>query len=345
MATERTRTLDSIKSLLVRADKIVLTTHVTPDGDGLGSALALMRYLRSEGKDARLINCSSTPQNLRFLIRPGEFSVWRARKHQSFLSQADVIVATDIGGASRLGKMERPVREASGRKVVIDHHIYENDIFDEALIDTAVCSSAEITYDLIRHMGGEIDQDIAEPLYVGIVSDTGSFSYTATNSRAHRIAAEFLETGVNPHHIWRKLACEASWQKMKVLGICLATITSELDGRVVWTSVDLKLLNEQDTPARDAFEVVNHFLKIKDVEVGVFFMEISSSRTKVSLRSAGRADVCTIAARHGGGGHRFAAGCTVEGHDLEQARRLILGEVAELVQGITEEQECGPASM
>ena len=300
-----------------------------------------MRFLRSRGKDARFINCSSTPQNLRFLVRTGEFSVWHPRKHEEFLKQAQVIVATDIGGAIRLGKMEGPIRKAAATKVVIDHHIYENDMFDEALIMSGASSSAEIAYDLILHMGGKIDLNLAEPLYAGIVSDTGSFNYAATSPRAHRIAANLLEAGVSPQRMWRKLACESTPQKLKVLGLCLASLRHEFDGRLVWTTVDLKMLKEQEIPARDAFEVVNHFLNIKGVEVGIFFMEISSTKTKVSLRSAGRADVCAIAAGHGGGGHRFAAGCTVDGKNLEETRIHILKEAEELLGDPLEAETCG----
>ena len=133
--SDRTNSLDEIASLLTGARKIVTTTHVTPDGDGLGSALALVRFLRARGKEARLINCSATPDNLRFMVRPGEFSVWTPRKHERFLKEADVILATDIGGTTRLGKMEAPIRRTPAKKVVIDHHIYENDFFDAALID------------------------------------------------------------------------------------------------------------------------------------------------------------------------------------------------------------------
>jgi len=327
----RIKNEQAIAALLEGASKILLTTHITPDGDGLGSALALLRFLRSKGKDARLINCSATPANLRFLIQRGEFSVWTPRRHRTFLQAADVIIATDIGGPHRLGRMEAPVRRAPGRRVVIDHHIYDNHFFHEALICTEASSSAEITCRLILSMGGRLVPELAEPLYVGLVSDTGNFCYTGTSPEAHRMAATLIEAGAAPHRIWRKLSCECSWKKMRVLGLCLASLREEVEGRVALTSVNLAFLERHEIPARDAFEVINHLLLIKGVEVGVFLMEISKTKTKVSLRSAGRVDVCAFAARHGGGGHRFAAGCTLEDKGLGEATNFCLGEIASLV--------------
>lgn len=302
----------SIAGALARAGSVVVTTHITPDGDGLGSALALARYLRSRGCDAQLINCSASPDNLRFLCRPGEFQVYYRRRHLKRLQNADLIVATDIGGAMRLGRMEPVIREAPATKVVIDHHIYENDLFDLALIVPEASSSSEITCDLIRHMGGTITTELAEPLYVGLISDTGNFSYSATSPRVHRMAAGLLEAGVEPHAVWRRLSCQVTPEKMRTLGLCLANLRYEDGGRLVWTCVEQDLLRREGLPARDAFEVVNHLLTLKGVEAGAFFLEIDAGRTKVSLRSAGRVDVSELAGKHGGGGHMFAAGCTVD---------------------------------
>ena len=306
------------------AERVVLTTHITPDGDGLGSALALMRQLRRMGKTAIVVNCSTTPHDLRWLYTKADFRVFNGQREQDLLTAADVIVATDIGGSSRLGTMRDPVAAASATKVVIDHHVYENDIFDIALIDPKASSSAEITFHVLEHLNADLDEELATPLYVGLTSDTGNFSYSATSPKCHQMAARLLEAGVEPQVVWRNMACQIPMSKMKCLGLLLARLNPEQNGKLVWTSVDREFLSRNETQARDAFEVVNYMLRVKDVEAGVFFMEVHKKATKVSLRSAGTLDVCTLAQQFGGGGHRFAAGCTVP-LGLREAEGKVLG--------------------
>ena len=314
--------------------RIVLTTHITPDADGLGSALALLRVLGTLGKTARLINCSTAPREMQFLFRRGEFHVYEKDRHDPEIRSADAIVATDIGGTKRLGRMEPVIREATASRIVIDHHLYQNDIFDLPYIVTTASSSAELTFDLIRTMGLPLTPEIAEPLYCGLVADTGSFAFEATSPRAHRIAADLVEAGAKPQKLWRLLNCQKPLLKMKVLGALLTALESDPGGRIVWSRIDLEFLRVHGIEARDSFEIVNHFLHIKGVEVGVLFMQLGSDKTKVSLRSAGRVDVCAIAAGYGGGGHRFAAGCTVDNTVFDQAIQQILTAVRQETGGL-----------
>ena len=151
---------------------------------------------------------------------------------------------------------------------MIDHHLYQNDLFDLAYIVTNASSSAELTYDLIRTMGAPVTPEIAEPLYCGLVADTGSFAFEATSPKAHRIAAELVEAGAKPQKLWRQLNCQKSLLKMKVLGTLLAGLESDPDGRIVWCSIDLEFLQTHGIEARDSFEIVNYFLFIKGVEAG-----------------------------------------------------------------------------
>ncbi|MAG55052.1 MAG: hypothetical protein CMJ83_02050 [Planctomycetes bacterium] len=338
----RQHQLDAIMARLREAETAVLTTHVTPDGDGLGAALALCRWLRRCGKEAWVINCSSAPHDLRWLYERGEFHVYSGGRQFKRVQDADVIVATDIGGSDRLGKMMEPVKRSKATKLVIDHHIYENDLFDLELIDCHASSSAEITYRLLQDLGADIDVAIAEPLYVGLVSDTGGFAYSATSPAAHEMAAELLEAGVDPHYVWRKLTCQVPFNKMRFLGLLMARLNLVAEERLVWTSVDLDFLKRNETAPRDAFEIVNHFLHLKGVEVGAFFMEISKTKTKVSMRSAGRIDVCEIAKGNGGGGHRFAAGCTIE-KGLARAIPTVLDALERLIVEAEEEDAAAAA--
>ncbi len=330
METGREQAEELLRTL-AGSRRTILTTHITPDGDGLGAALAILRALRARGQRAEFINCSAAPQNLRFLWQRGEFHVFDPDLHGRLLMDADTIVATDLGGAKRLGRMEEVVRASPARKLLIDHHRYKNDLFDQALIVEGASSSCEIVWDLLRSMGAAMTRELAEPLYVGIVNDTGSFQYESTTPRVHRMVASLLETGVEPAKIFRELHCAQPLGKLQVLGNSLAALQLECAGRLAWSSTDRATLRRLGIVPRDAFEVVNYLLRIRGVEVGLFFFPVDEMRTKVSLRSAGNIDVCTFAESHGGGGHRYAAGCTVEGLSLLDAQAHVLGAMRELL--------------
>lgn len=306
--------------------KVVLTTHITPDGDGLGSALALLRYLRRNGKSAQVINCSVPPGDLRWLYGKGELSIFNGATEAKALAEADLLIATDLGGAQRLGTMLDPFRKAAGRKALIDHHLYEDDLFQLRCVDTGASSSAEIVYRILTALDAEITADLAVPLYVGLMTDTGSFSYGSTSPASHRMAAALVEAGVQPQEIWFRMACQIPLGKMRCLGLLLARLSTEMDGRLVSASADRDFLARNDTLPRDAFEVVNYFLRVKGVEAGAFFLEVARDLTKVSLRSAGRVDVGRLAAARGGGGHRHASGLTVP-LPLQDAQQSILAEL------------------
>lgn len=317
---------------LLACNKIVLTTHMTPDGDGLGSELALLRFLRRKGKDVVILNCSTVPEDLRFLVRSGEVITFQRGKHEHLLEEAEAICAFDLGAAGRLGRMEKPVREASCSRVLVDHHLFDNDLFDVLFIDTQASSSAELTFRLLEAMGiEELTTDIAEPLHVGLIQDTGSFNYNTATPESLRLAARFLEAGVKPYRLWRKLNCQKPHQRVRFMGHNISRIELHAEGRLSSVLCDLDYMKSVKGEPRDAFEVVNHLLSIRGVEVGCFAVQIASDKTKFSLRSSGRFDVCDLAKEYGGGGHRFAAGFTTVGRSAKEAYAEILDRCVDLV--------------
>jgi nanoRNase/pAp phosphatase (c-di-AMP/oligoRNAs hydrolase) len=311
--------VEELARLFLDSDDFLFTTHLTPDGDGLGSELALMRALRRRGKKVRIMNCSGVPEDLRFLTRSGEVITFQKDRHVDEVIEAAHVVAFDLGGAVRLGRMEGPVRAAEGTRILIDHHLYDGDIFDLSLVLPKASSSAEITYDLLKAMKEPMTRELAEPLYVGVVQDTGSFNYNSTSPKTHLMAAEFLNAGVDPYRIWKKLNCQKPFGRVKLMGENVARIRVEEEGRLASVKVDLAFLKERGGEVRDAFEVVNHFLTIKGVEMGVLGLQIASDKTKFSMRATGPHDVAKIASEFGGGGHRYAAGCTMDGMGIDVA--------------------------
>ncbi|MFT7618638.1 MAG: phosphoesterase RecJ-like protein [Planctomycetota bacterium] len=323
---------ESVASQILACERIILTTHMTPDGDGLGSELALLRHLRRIGKNAIILNCSTVPEDLRFLVRSGEVVTFQRGKHENLLEEADVICAFDLGAAGRLGRMEGPVREATCSKVLVDHHLFDNDLFDVLYVDTEASSSAELTFGLLEAMGMEkLEVEVAEPLHVGLIQDTGSFNFNTTTPSALRLAAKFIEAGVKPYRIWRKLNCQKPLHRVRFMGNNIARIELHENGKLSSALCDLEYMKKVKGEPRDAFEVVNHLLSIRGVEVGCFAVQIGSEKTKFSLRSSGRIDVCDLAKKFGGGGHRFAAGFTVDGMSAKKAFAEVLEECFELV--------------
>lgn len=327
------KSIDDLASWFRDHDDFIFTTHMTPDGDGLGSEIALLRFLRKRGKKVRIINCSSVPEDLRFLARQGEVLTYRKEHHEQDVLKAGAIVAFDLGGMSRLGRMEAPVARSEATRILVDHHIFDEGLFDKMVVDVKASSSAEITYHIIRACGGELDLDLAEPLYVGLVQDTGSFNYNSTSPITHQIAAEMLEVGVNPHRIWKKLNCQKDFKRVRLMGLNIARIELSNEGRIASVKVDLEFLEKNRGEVRDAFEVVNHFLTINGVEVGCLALQIGSRRTKFSLRSSGRHDIFPIARAFGGGGHRYAAGFTVDDMSIDVAFDEVMKKVDALVSG------------
>ena len=325
-------TAAEIARFILDRDNLILTTHMTPDGDGLGSELALLRFLRKKGRNVTILNCSTVPEDLRFLVRSGEVITFQKGKHEGLIEDADVIIAFDLGAAGRLGRMEGPVRHAKATKLLVDHHLFDNDLFDKLFVDTEASSSAELTFSLMEAMGlKDFGVEIAEPLHVGLIQDTGSFNYNTATPSALRLAARFLEAGVKPYRIWRKLNCQKPLHRVSFMGHNIARIELHGGGRVSAVLCDLEYMKKVKGEPRDAFEVVNHLLTIRGVEVGCFAVQLSSEKTKFSLRSSGRIDVCQLARDFGGGGHRYAAGFTTVGKAAPEIFQEVLGRCLELV--------------
>ncbi len=313
---------------LLASRDVVVTSHITPDADGIGTAIALIRALRSLGKRARMISCSTAPKEVSFLWRPGEFEVWQQDIHAPQLKDADVIVATDLGGTHRLGRMEVPVREAPGSKIVIDHHAYAEELFDTPLVVMGASSSAEVVSWVLDELGVPISPEIATPLYAGLAADTGWFAYDATSCRALTLAARLVAAGALPNVIWRELECKKSILKMRVFGELLANLKVEHAGRLVHVKVDRQFLKKHQVEPRDTFEVVNHFMRMDGVEAGALFLQLGSDKTKVSVRSAGRIDLLPLAKSFGGGGHRFAVGFTADHIAFDEITSRVLPVLA-----------------
>ncbi len=323
--TLRLYSLREMRDMLLGASRVVLTTHMNPDGDALGSESALLRFLRDRGADCRVINCDPVPDNLTLLDEEGEFETWDPTRHTAVLGEADCVVALDFNQSARVGAMEQAMCASAARRLVIDHHQLPRPFADGYLSVTDASSTAEIVHDLIEDAGGELTREIALGLYVGIMTDTGSFRFDRTTPRVHRITARLLEAGVDPTAVYRRIYDEYPVGRTQLLGRVLAGIELHCAGRATIFHVTRRMLAETRTNLDDVENMVNYGLSIRDVELTALITEIDGG-CKISFRSSGRVRVDELAGLFGGGGHRLAAGARVEGGEVEALR----GQIAEV---------------
>jgi len=324
--------LDAIRLEIQQHQNFIITTHVNPDGDGLGSQAALARYLRSPrggNKTVHLLNSNPTPPNYAFLDPRGDVEIFDARRHEHIVSEAQVVFILDISEWERLRDLGKMIRPLNLRKVCIDHHPAEKPFGDIDVIYPAASSTGELMYELLVALGAMIDNKTAEALYAALLTDTGSFRFSNTSPHTHEVVARLIEAGASPQVIYQNVYENQSRAKVRLLAKALDSLNFETDGRLVWFAISQSMLRETGAQPRDAEGFADYPRSITGVEVSLMFLETEKGKVKVSFRSKGQHVINGLANRFGGGGHAFAAGALMDG-PLQEAIRLVLNETKEL---------------
>ncbi|MBI4551763.1 MAG: bifunctional oligoribonuclease/PAP phosphatase NrnA [Candidatus Latescibacteria bacterium] len=315
-----------IDRIIASNQTFVITSHIHPDGDAIGTELALCEFLRARGKDATIINTSPTPVIYRFLDPGGMMRAPASQEDLPRITAADAILIVDINDWKRLGMIGDTVRTSPAAKAVIDHHPYQDTIVPTTVIDVKASSTAELMYDLITSLGGPLTRPAANGLYTGILTDTGSFRFGNTTPTAHTITARLLEAGVQPAAIYDFVYNQNSEARLRLMGRVLSDMTIAYRGQVAWIVVTQQLFKETGALPEDTSSLVDATLTIAGVEIGLIFVETAEGTIRVSLRSRGRQDVNKIAGALGGGGHRAASGAVLPG-PLDDAIRRVTGAI------------------
>ncbi|HEV8701685.1 MAG TPA: bifunctional oligoribonuclease/PAP phosphatase NrnA [Candidatus Polarisedimenticolia bacterium] len=334
--TERDRALIAdaarrLKPLVDRARSAALTTHITPDGDGIGAEICLARYLKARGIEARIINTDPLAAKYRFLDPDGTVEVFDAAKHDAFLRGADLIVMLDNSAVSRLGPLEPAVRASSATTVCIDHHNVVEPFWKVNVIDSDACATGELVFQIIKMLGGEVDPIGAQAAYTSLVTDTGYFRFSKTSPRCHEAAAEMLAAGVSPPAVYAEVYERNTPALLRLAGVALADLRQEEGGRMAWITLTREQVAHCQAQLEDTSDIVNDLLTIDGTRLAVLFKEIDGGRVKLSFRSKGPLDVNRLASRFGGGGHTNASGAIVPG-TLEETIHLILPACRDLLQ-------------
>lgn len=294
----------------------LISSHKNPEGDAIGSMLALGLALRDLQKNVFILNQDPLPETLSFL--PGVDQI----KHQAPSDgNFDVAFALDCGDKSRLGEEFFKIRV---EKIInIDHHISNNHFGDINLVDPQASSTAEIIFDLIQKLKVPLRTYLAENVYVGILTDTGSFHYPNTTPKAFQVAKTCLLSGVDPWKVAERIYENQPISRLHLLTRVLGTLEILAQGQIALVSVTQQMLAETGATPDQTEDLINFPRAVKGVEVALLLREIGPHKYRVSMRSRGKINVAQIAAQFQGGGHPNAAGCNVEG-DLLSVKEKVL---------------------
>ncbi len=307
------------QELFQNVDNILIGSHINPDGDAIGSMLALGEALENLGKNVTMFSQDSVPENLKFLA--GSSKITSDIPKQIF----DAVVLVDVASPDRVGKAFVEA-VGSAKLLLVDHHQIKAPANSICCLDESAASAGEVAYRLLKFMNISVSKTIAEAIYCTIVVDTGYFRYSSTNEHVFNLAAELTKQGVDPWYIAKNLEESYSVMRFKLLGMALDSIEVLANGEFATMVVSQEMIKKSGAKLEDSEEFANIPRSIASVQVSALFREMENNKVRISLRAKENVDVAKIAAHFGGGGHQVAAGCTIEG-TLTEAKEKIQEQV------------------
>ncbi|MBS1792555.1 MAG: bifunctional oligoribonuclease/PAP phosphatase NrnA [Acidobacteria bacterium] len=314
--------LSQVVELIENKQSFAITTHVRPDGDGIGSSLGLCWLLRSLGKRAEVIVSDGIPPT--YYALPGAAEIVRVAEVKPY--QYDAIFVIECSDVSRpnIGNLENEFT------VNIDHHTTCEHFGTINWIDATASACGEMIYNLCKAIGGRISREIAECLYMALVTDTGSFHFPNTTERTLKVASELVKAGVKPAQISEAVYNSYPWSRIELMSQVLATVRRDPSGKVAWMRQTLDMRESSGMVDGDNNGFVNIPLAAREVIASIYMREVRPRFYRVSLRSKGNINVARIAEKFGGGGHKNAAGLRIEG-DWDESEKQIVAAVVEAV--------------
>ena len=306
--------LSQVVELIENKNNFAITTHIKPDGDGVGSSLGLLWLLRSLGKNAEVVVRGEVPQAYRTL--PGADAIRDVEYISGHYDAVFVIECSDIDRPGIRGL-------ESAFTVNIDHHATSEHFGTINWIDSTASAVGEMIYNLCKAIGGRITKEIAECVYMALVTDTGSFHFSNTSDRTLKVASELVRAGAKPAKIGEAVYNNYPWSRIELMRQVLATVKRDESGRVAYMRQTLAMHEQADAVDGDNNGFVNIPLAARDVVAAVYMREVGPNKYKVSLRSKGNINVAKVAEKFGGGGHRNASGLAIEGGWDEKENELV----------------------
>ncbi len=315
-------------------NNFLITSHVNPDADAIGSEMALYYALEKLGKNVEVINHSATPYNLEFLDKHKVIQKYDPDKHNEFILKADILFALDLNQSNRLVRMEEIFMKSEGKKICIDHHQDKGDFADHFIIDTEASATGQLLYDFIENTKVvEVDYDIAINIYAAIMTDTGGFKYDRTTPRVHYIAANLLEIGVDPSFVFDQIYDQSSIGKLRLLGSALESLQLDESKQIAYMTITREMLENTRAIESEVDGFVNFCLAINNVKIGLLFFELKDG-IKISFRSKGNIPINKLAAEFEGGGHLNAAGTRLFDAKLDEYKKLVVEAAKKYLNGV-----------
>ncbi|MFH1074150.1 MAG: bifunctional oligoribonuclease/PAP phosphatase NrnA [Candidatus Firestonebacteria bacterium] len=319
----KNNSLREIVKAFKKHDDYILSTHINPDGDGIGAEIALGFGLKKLGKKVIISNSDPFPENYEFLPCNGLL-----KEKDAVKSSYNVAVSLECSGLSRVGKLKK-VFLKSKKIINLDHHS-SNDYFgDYNYVDDKAAAVGEQVYYILLGLGVKIDLDIATCIYTSLLTDTGSFAYSNTTRKTHQIVVELLDYGVNPSEVYQNVYEVSSLGKIQLLGKALNSLHADKKRGVAWITLMKDSFRKTGTLYGDSEGIINYARSIKGVNVAISFTELENGRVKISFRSKrDDIDVNKIALSFKGGGHKRASGAVIEGN-MKEVKEKVLKKVFE----------------
>lgn len=314
---------EPLRSIIERHDRFVLSSHVRPDADALGSELAMAGLLEQLGKKVRIVNPSALPATLSFLDPTGRVLKIGDQIPPEDVADTDVHMVLDTSAWAQLLEVGAVLRQTSAVKVVIDHHVSSDDLGAIEFKDTAAEATGALVIRMADALGYPLTAEIAVPLYCALATDTGWFRFSSTTGETMRRAARLIDLGAEPHVIYQLLHEQYSSARIRLAGLVLGRVTLDCDGRLAYTWVTQDDFAQSGAAPADTEDLVNESLRIAGTEAAFIAIEQQNKKIKVSFRSRSRLNVASVAEEFGGGGHKQAAGAILPG-PLDTARAAVL---------------------
>jgi bifunctional oligoribonuclease and PAP phosphatase NrnA len=319
---------EKLKTIIDSHDRFVLTSHVNPDGDGLGSEVALAHYLKLIGKQVTILNCDATPNIYSFLHKLYPILQFDPLQHEDIVNTAEVVILLDTNHPDRLALLGPFIKKSNSIKICIDHHPEPGNFADLCIIDEQSPATGEIVYYFISTAGGSIDLVTATALYTAIMTDTGSFRYQKTDSEVHTIVAHLIQAGADPVVIYENIYEHSSAKRIQLLGMALAGLQTLYDGKLAYIVITHEMFETTGTTEDDTDAFVPYTLIIDGVQIGLMFSEFDNE-IKINFRSKGNLPINELAKEFGGNGHKNAAGARISNAKLDEIVPQILKRAGE----------------
>jgi phosphoesterase RecJ-like protein len=306
--------------------RFLLISHVRPDADALGSELAMAGALEALGKQVRIVNGQSTPPNLKFLDPEGKIKAINVDVQPAELADVEVAMILDTSAWIQLGPMADVFRALKAKKIVLDHHMSDDELGAEMFKDVTAEAAGRLVVDAVHALGLKLTPQIATPAFAALATDTGWFRFASTSGNTYRCAGELVDAGASPAAIYKSLYEGDTLARLRLIGRTIDRAQTDLGGRLIYTSVRREDFEATGAIASDTEDIINMTLQVAGTEVAVICVELADGKVKVSFRSRGALDCSRLAEQFSGGGHKAAAGATLPG-PVDEAQRKVLDAV------------------